>query len=60
MTIQIFKKPDGMYDCFDKETGKWLISRLSPDNIFSWLSEQKESISIEFNDGVFGKQEEQK
>lgn len=49
MTVRIIHRRDGMYDVYDRSTGKWIISRRSPDNILSWLSE-KTIVNIDFVD----------
>ena len=49
MTVRIIHRRDGMYDVYDRATGKWIISRHSPDNILSWLSE-KTIVNIDFVD----------
>lgn len=52
MTVRIIHRRDGMYDVYDRATGKWIISRRSPDNILSWLSE-KTIVNIDFVDESF-------
>ena len=41
MAIRIIHRKDGMYDVYERSTGKWLFSRYSADNVFSWLAEIK-------------------
>lgn len=52
MTVRIIHRRDGMYDVYDRATGKWIISRRSSDNILSWLSE-KTIVNIDFVDESF-------
>ena len=51
MEIRIIKRKNNMYDLYDRANGKWLVSYLSPDNVFTWLSEQN-VINIDFVDEV--------
>ena len=52
MAVRIIHRRDGMYDVYDRATGKWIISYHSPDNILSWLSE-KTIVNIDFVDESF-------
>lgn len=38
MHVRIHKRENGMYDVYDRINGHWLLSRMSPDNIMSYLS----------------------
>lgn len=49
MAIRIIKRQDGVYDAYDRASGKWLLTRSAPDNILSWLSELK-LVWVEFID----------
>lgn len=39
MYVRIHKRENGMYDVYNRMTGQWLLSRMSPDNILSYLSD---------------------
>lgn len=39
MHVRIRKRENGMYDVYNRMTGQWLLSRMSPDNILSYLSD---------------------
>ena len=49
MTIRIVKRKNGVYDCYEKRSGRYLFSRISPDNVLSELSNYQ-CISIVFVD----------
>lgn len=49
LAIRIIHRKDGMYDVYDRATGRWLASYLSPDNVFEWLS-MKKLVYIDFVD----------
>ena len=53
MNVRIIHRENGMYDVYDRATGKWLFSRNSPDNIFTWLS-CKSYVTIDFVDEMYG------
>lgn len=53
MNVRIIHRENGMYDVYDRATGKWLFSRNSADNILSWLS-GKVIVTIDFVDEIFG------
>jgi hypothetical protein len=52
MVIRIIHRKDGVYDVYDRTSGKWLFSRTSADNVFSWLSWQQ-FVLIDFVDEEF-------
>lgn len=39
MHVRIRKRENGMYDVYNRMTGQWILSRMSPDNILSYLSD---------------------
>lgn len=53
MNIRIIHRKDGVYDIYDRVTGKWIMSRNSADNVFSWLS-CKPHVTIDFVDEMYG------
>lgn len=54
MSVRIIHRKNGMYDVYDRASGRWLLSRHSADNIFSWLSHQP-CVRIDFvDDGIDG------
>ena len=53
MNIRIIHRQDGVYDIYDRVTGKWIMSRRSPDNVFSWLSCEPH-VTIDFVDEMYG------
>ena len=38
MHVRIYKRKNGMYDVYNRMSGQWLLSRMSPDNILAYLS----------------------
>lgn len=52
MTLRIIHSKDGMYDIYDKESGKWLFSRMCSDNVFEKLAKY-DTVKVEFVDEVF-------
>ena len=53
MNVRIIHRKDGVYDIYDRVTGKWIMSRHSADNVFSWLSCEPH-ITIDFIDEMYG------
>ena len=49
MVIRIIHRKDGIYEIYDRTNRKWLFSRTSADNVFSWLSWQ-DFVLIDFID----------
>lgn len=47
--IKIVHRRNGLYDIYDKNTGEWLFTRNSADNIFIELS-KRHYIKIEFEE----------
>lgn len=48
-SVRIIHRKDGMYDAYDRMSGKWIFSFHSPDNVFDWLS-KKNLVQIDFID----------
>lgn len=53
MNIRIIHRQDGVYDVYERATGKWIMSRNSADNVFSWLN-CKPHVTIDFVDEMYG------
>ncbi len=49
MGIRIILRKDGVYDVYDRASGKWMFSTGSADNVFSRLSKMS-CIQIDFVD----------
>lgn len=46
--VKIIHAKDGVYDVY--VNGKWVLTRGSADNVFSYLSEELHTFTLEFED----------
>ena len=52
MILRIVHSKDGVYDVYDRTSGKWLFSKMSADNVLLQLAKYG-LIQVEFIDEIF-------